>query len=131
MHRGMVPLGKIVDLAAGAARLQIRPGAGFFVSRAGNGTPWLLKELRGRRPRSGASRRASEGENAPRLRGRSGPHRQRRAMKSLRLIEAAGHQIPEPARRRLFCVQGRQRDTLAAEGAPRPSAPIRRQQESI
>ncbi|WP_315957458.1 hypothetical protein, partial [Bacillus sp. IG2] len=44
-----------------------RPGAGFFVSRAGNGPPWLLKEIRGRRSRYGACRRASEGENAPRL----------------------------------------------------------------
>jgi hypothetical protein len=41
----------------------------FCVVRSGNGSPWLLKEIRVRRSRYGASRRASEGENAPRLRG--------------------------------------------------------------
>ncbi|WP_224989034.1 hypothetical protein [Bacillus amyloliquefaciens] len=54
--------------AAGAAGFGSRPGAGFFVSRAGNGPPWLLKEIRGCRFRCGAGRRTSEGENAPRLR---------------------------------------------------------------
>ncbi|MCV4329509.1 hypothetical protein [Bacillus velezensis] len=35
-----------------------------------DGMPWLqLKEMCGRRPRYGASRKTSEGENAPRLRG--------------------------------------------------------------
>ncbi|MCV4329326.1 hypothetical protein, partial [Bacillus velezensis] len=52
---------------------------------------WLqLKEIRGCRFRCGAGRRASEGENAPRLRSDQGCIRARRAVKSLRLIEAAG-----------------------------------------
>ncbi|MDU0078336.1 hypothetical protein RUW10_22720 [Bacillus sp. IG2] len=94
------------------------------------GMPWLLKEIRGRRSRYGASRRASEGENAPRLQGDqectgsaapcSASHR-----------SCGGNRIREPARCRLFCVQSRKRAALAAEGDPRPPVPIWRLQESI
>ncbi len=41
------------------------------------------------------------------------------------------NRIPEPARRRLFCGQVRQRSALAVEGDTRPPVPIWRLQESI
>jgi hypothetical protein len=108
----------------------------LFVGRAGNGLPWLqLKEIRGCRFRCGAGRRRAEHlrRERPAFTKRSGMYRQRRAVKSPRLIEAAGQPDSGAGNQALaFCGQGRQRTALAAaEGDPRLSVPMWRRQESI
>ncbi|MDU0078295.1 hypothetical protein RUW00_22485 [Bacillus sp. IS1] len=55
----------------------------------------------------------------------------RRVVKSPRLIEAVRQPDSGAGQVPAFCVQVRQRAALAAEGDPRPSVPIRRQQENV
>ncbi|WP_224989062.1 hypothetical protein [Bacillus amyloliquefaciens] len=75
--------------AEGEAGFGNRPSAGFLCSGQ-DGMPRLLKEIRGRRFRCGASRRTSEGENARVYGAIRAASAARRAVKSPRLIEAAG-----------------------------------------
>ncbi|MGW7732961.1 hypothetical protein, partial [Bacillus velezensis] len=76
--------------AAGAAGFRSRPGAGFLCSDQ-DGMPWLqLKEIPGRRSDRHRQKEHLK-EKTPRVYGAIGrASAARRAMKSLRLIEAAG-----------------------------------------